>query len=287
MAVLSANDGSARPNQNYSQINGSTNDGISNYNSLQVQINRRLSRGLSFDLNYTWSHFLDDQDSSGFGSHAGPQTRILADAASNYSNSNFDIRNNFRGRVVYELPIGRGRQFFNKNYLVDEIFGGYQVASTIQLQSGNPFSVFAIGQNAYTEPGSTVNTYPNYSGLSLIPSAGRSNAEYFNPAAFTEPAPGTIGNVRRNSLYGPGLEYVNLSAGKKFDLYENVKLQIRIDATNAFNHPSFGNPSGNLNAIQSTFVGGPYSQAGFTGQGQIGNVTIGGRNLQGGLRLEF
>lgn len=142
-ALLSVNDGNARPNQNYNQINGSTNDAISNYNSLQAQISRRLSSGLSFDFSYTWSHFLDDQDSSGFGSRAGPISRQYADAPSNYSNSNFDIRNAFKGRILYEVPLGHGRQFFNHNYLVDAFLGGYQISSTMQLQSGNPFSLFA------------------------------------------------------------------------------------------------------------------------------------------------
>ncbi len=287
-ALLSVNDANARPTQNYNQINGSTNDAISNYNSLQAQINRRLSNGLSLDFSYTWSHFLDDQDSSGFGSRAGPISRQYADAPSNYSNSNFDIRNAFKGRIVYELPLGRGRQFLNHNELIDAVLGGYQVASTMQLQSGNPFSLFATNQNTYAEPGSGNSPFVNYSGAPFAPSGGRTLQEFYNPAAFTLPANGSFGNVRRNSLYGPGLEYVNISAGKKFDIYENVKLQIRLDATNAFNHPSFGNPNGNLNTGSTQQVGQPFSQAGsFNNASQITSVTVGGRNLQGGLRLEF
>jgi hypothetical protein len=287
-ALLSVNDGNSRPNQNYNQISGSTNDAISNYNSLQAEINRRLSSGLSFDFSYTWSHFLDDQDSSGFGSRAGPISRQYADAPSNYSNSNFDIRNAFKGRIVYELPVGRGRQFLNHNYLVDAILGGYQISSTMQLQSGNPFSLFATSQNTYAEPGSGNSPFVNYAGAPFAPPGGRSLREFYNPAAFSLPANGTFGNVRRNSLYGPGLEYVNISAGKKFNIYENVKLQLRIDATNAFNHPSFSNPNGNLNTGPAQQVGQPFSQTGsFNTSSQITGVTVGGRNLQGGLRLEF
>ncbi len=287
-ASLSVNDANARPNSNYQQINGSTNNAISNYNSLQAQVNRRLASGLSFNFNYTWSHFLDDQDSSGFGSRAGPISRQYADAPSNYSNSNFDVRNAFKGRIVYELPVGRGRQFFNHNILVDEILGGYQVSSTMQLQSGNPFSIFATNQNTYAEPGSGSSPFVNYSGLPLYTAGTRSIHEFYNPSAFTLPANGTFGNVRRNSVYGPGLEYVNISAGKKFDIHGNVKLQVRLDATNAFNHPSFGNPSGNLNNGPGQQPGQVFTQTGsFNTANQITSVTVGGRNLQGGLRLEF
>ncbi len=285
-ALLSVSN-TTRPNSNYAQINGSTNDAISNYNSMQAEVERRLSSGLSFDFSYTWSHFLDDQDSSGGGGHTGPQPRQYADAPSNYSNSNFDVRNAFKGRIVYEVPIGHGRQFFNHNYLVDALLGGYQVSSTLQLQSGNPFSIFAYSQNTYDEPGSTNTPFVNYSGSPLKLPGGHTNQEWFNPAAFTLPANGTFGNVRRNSVYGPGLEYVNISAGKRFSLYENVKLQIRLDATNAFNHPSFSNPSGNLITFTGQQPGQAYTQAGAGSGTLINGVTVGGRNLQGGVRLEF
>jgi hypothetical protein len=285
-ADLGPNDAQYRPNPNYTGIVGSTNNAISNYNSLQASVKRRLSQGLSFDFNYTWSHFLDDQDSSGWGSHSGPQTRQYQDAASNYSNSDFDVRNAFKGMVVYELPVGRGRAFLNQNWLLDEVLGGYQLSSTIQLTSGHPFSVSAVNANDYSVNGGA-QPFPNYSGLPLTPPGGRTNFEWYNPAAFTLPTNGTFGNVRRNSLYGPGIEYVNMSAGKKFDIHESVKLQIRLDATNVFNHPSFGQPNGNLTTTGDQQPGQPFQQAGFGTAGQITGVQVGGRNLQAGVRLEF
>ena len=286
-ALLSANDAQYRPNQNYISINGSTNNAISNYNAMQASVSRRLSKGLSFDFNYTWSHFLDDQDSSGWGSHSGPQPRQYEDAPSNYSNSDFDVRNAFKGRVVYELPIGHGRAFLNQNRILDEILGGYQVSSTMQLTSGNPFSVFAVTANDYSEPGGTGTPFPNYSGAPLRPAGKRSVFEFYNPAAFTLPTNGTFGDVRRNSLYGPGVELANISAGKKFDIHDNVKLQIRLDATNAFNHPSFGEPNGNLTTVSGQTAGQAFQQSSFGTNGQILSTTVGGRSLQAGVRLEY
>ncbi len=275
-----------RPNPFYTSIGGSTNDGISNYNSLQAQFNRRLTKGLSFDVNYTWSHFLDSQDSSGWGAHSGVVVRQYESAAQNYADSNFDVRNQLKARAVYELPVGKGRMFFNHNTLVDEIFGGYQVSTTLQLASGNPFSVISPVQDG-SEPGTGGhNPFPDYSGANIIPT-NRSVREWINPAAFQLPAALSFGNVGRNALRGPGTEVVNLSAGKKFDIYEKTKLQIRVDALNALNHPNFY--LGSYLTLQQSKGQGPgqaFSQAAFGNANQIGTVG-GARAVQAGVRLEF
>ena len=296
-ADLQPNDQQFRPNQNYNQIQGSTNDAISNYNSLQAQLNRRLSHGLSFGFNYTWSHFLDDQDSSGWGSREGPQTRVAQFAPQNYSNSNFDIRNSFKGLVTYQLPFGRGQQFLNHNFLLDEIFGGYNVSSTMQFTSGNPFSVTATTANTYSDVAQPFVNYAAGDGHNLIRVPGGHSAfEWFNPANFSVPANGTYGNVRRNSLYGPGLEQVNLTASKRFDIYESVKLQLRLDANNAFNHTSLGQPNGGLSFVGVNAAGQNIpAVAGDVYQGngigvtdpQIQSAKVTGRQLQAGIRLEF
>ena len=283
-ADVTLNNQKYRPNQNYQDINGSTNNGISNYNSLQTQIQRRFVRGLSFAANYTWSHFLDDQDSSGFGGRSGPVARQYADPGRNYGPSNFDIRNQFKARVVYELPVGKGRMFFNHNALVDEVLGGYQVSSTIQISSGNPFSVFS-GVLDGAEPGSQPNPFPDYSGQPLYP-AHKSVYEFFNPSAFQVGPLGGFGNVPRNALYGPGTKLVDISAGKKFDIHENVKLQLRLDATNAFNHPNFSIGNVILNNPATVVQGALFTEAGFGGTDQITSVGA-ARVLQAAFRLEF
>jgi len=90
---------SALPYPIYQGIGGDTFNGLSNYNSLQASISRRFASGFSLNLNYTWSHFLDDQDSSGYGGAAGTQTvQRSYDPAASYGSSNFDVRNAFKGR---------------------------------------------------------------------------------------------------------------------------------------------------------------------------------------------
>ena len=284
-AANALNNAKYRPNPNYIQIGGSTNDGFSNYNSLQAQLNRRLVRGLSFAANYTLAHFLDTQDSAAFGSRGGVNVRQYQFAFQNYSRSNFDIRNAVKARIVYELPVGKGRAFFNHNTLVDEVFGGYQVSTTVALQSGNPFSVISPVSDG-SEPGIGHNPFPDYSGKPLYP-ANKNHTEFIDPAAFQLPQPLSFGNVPRNALTGPGSAAVNISAGKKFDIYENVKLQLRVDALNALNHPNFA--FGSFLTLQqgpNQQPGQAFSQASF-GSGSQLSGGVGGRVLQGGLRLEF
>jgi hypothetical protein len=267
-----------RPYSQYGAIKGNLYNAISNYHSLQASITKRMSSGVSFAFNYVWSHFLDDQDSSGWGNREGAQAyQNASDPHANYSNSNFDVRNAFKGYVVYQLPFGKGKTFLNNNALLDEIIGGWQLSSTMVIQTGQPFTVYASGGDTYQKAGSQ---YPNWSGLSAQP-RHRTLDMWYDPAAFSKPAPGTFGNVRRNSLYGPGLDQVNLSAGKTFAIWESVQMQIRIDSANVFNHPSFNLPTGNLAS--------PDANGRYTGPttNQITSTTVGGRTVQLGARLSF
>ena len=268
-----------RPNANFQGISGSTNNAISNYNSLQASVTERMTRGLSLSFSYVWSHFLDDLDSSGWGSRAGEQPFQLANnPAANYSNSNFDVRHAFKGYAVYQLPFGRGKQFLNGSQLLDEVVGGWQVSGTVVLQTGNPFTVYSDQAN-YTQAGST---FPNRNpGVSWKP-AHQSIQNWYNAGAFLRPADGTFGNVRRNSLYGPGLNVFNFSAAKSFTVPygEGIKVEFRADAQNVFNHPSFGNPSTGLGG--SSGPGTPY-----TSTSSISSLTVNGRNLQLALHVSF
>jgi len=268
-----------RPYPNFQNINGSTNNAISNYNSFQASVTQRMTRGLSMSFNYVWSHFLDDLDSSGWGSRAGEQPFQLANnPGANYSNSNFDVRHAFKGYAVYQLPFGRGKQFLSSNQILDAVVGGWQVSGTVVLQTGNPFTVYSDQAN-YTQAGST---FPNRNpGVNWKPS-NQSINNWYNPAAFLRPADGTFGNVRRNSLYGPGLKEFNMSAAKAFTVpyREGIKFELRADAQNVFNHPSFGYPANGLGG--SSGPGTPY-----TNKTQISSLTVNGRNLQLGMRVTF
>jgi hypothetical protein len=281
----------AIPYQNFAggSITGYTNNAVTNYNSLQAQITRRYASGVSFNFNYVWSHMLDSGDSSGWGSHAGPLSYQNAySPKANYASSNFDVRNAFKGNVVYQLPFGKGKPYLSQGTLLNEVAGGWQVSGTIVLTTGNPFSL--TGDQLTNANGG--GSYPNWSGASPKV-AHKSITTWYNPGAFSRPANGTFGNVGRNVLYGPGIDVTTLSAHKEFALLEawhhDVKLQLRIDAYNAFNHPSFGSPDGVLTGSaesSNSVTGEPYTGT-SDGTYQINSVTVGGRSVQLGARLNF
>jgi hypothetical protein len=284
---FSSNDSQFRPYPIYQGISGSTNNAISNYNSLQASVTKRMSSGVSLSFNYVWSHMLDTQDSSGWGSRAGPQNwQIANDVAANYSNSNFDIRSAFKGYAIYELPFGRGRRFLNNNFLADEVIGGWQLSGTLYLSTGTPYSVYGTQAN-YQLAGTMfpnwvpgVNPKPAHRSARCEAGSGPQTGclnEWFNPAAFSQPAAGAFGNVRRNILYGPGTNTVDLSMFKEFSLpWEGIKIKLSCAATNAFNHPAFSNPGGGLQG--SPGVGQPYSWYTSVNGQQVGTQQISGVN---------
>jgi hypothetical protein len=247
---------------------GGTYNAVSNYNSLQASLTRRLSSGLQFNANYTWSHMLDTMDSSGWGGSGGIETYQSAyDPSANYGSSNFDVRNAFKGYAVYDLPIGHGEPFLNSSRTLDEIIGGWQIAPTIVWTSGNPFTPVMANNTSYSQAGAQ---YPNQIG---DPHSGRQTlSQWFNSSAYEAPVPGTFGDARRNSLYGPDYFDSNLALGKIFHMERGINVQIRGEATNVINHPSFGLPNSNL------------------GPGEVNNITgvsVGGRTMQLYGRISF
>ena len=282
-ASLSANDQNLRPFPQFGSINATGTvpheNAVSNYNSLQATIDKRFSHGFNFSFDYVWSHFLSDIDSSGWGSHAGTQNvQNSFDPAANYGNSNFDVRNAFKGSALYELPFGKGRQFLNSSGLLDAFIGGWQTSGTIVLQSGQPFTpTMASGTNSFSLAGNNFAWYPNQIGNPILSHRGVS--QWFNEAAFAVPASGTFGNVRRNQLFGPGFDLINLSLGKTFDIWEQVRMQIRVDADNAFNHPNFSEPSTNLQVGSNGAI--------TTGTSQITGLSNPTRALQLSARITF
>jgi hypothetical protein len=286
--LLSPNDKAFRPYPQFGNLKGSTNDAISNYNSLQATIQKRMANGLSFNFSYVWSHFLDTIDSSGWGSRAGAQNYQRSFRPGlNYGNGNFDIRNAFKGYAVYQFPFGKGRKFLNNNTLLDAIVGGWQGTGSLVVQSGQPFTVSMATNNSYAL-GQDMQWYPNLIGNPRLSSHGAKHGtnQWFNEAAFAVPTAGTFGNTGRNIQNGPGLSQTNFSLGKTFAIVERVHLQIRADARNIFNHPSFNLPTtgGNQGSAQLV-VNKDGSIA--TGTSTIRSVTVGGRTMQLGARVSF
>jgi hypothetical protein len=261
----------ARPYPNFQSIGGNNLVGISNYNALQATIEKRMTSGLQFNFNYTWSKFLNETDACAWNCGTFTVQNMYV-PSKNYGPSDFDIRNMFKGRVIYVVPVGQGQRFLNNNSIPAQILGGWQTSATIQYQSGNPFTVVMANNNSYSQSGSQYpNVVPGVSPWSGKVRTVGPNGNWFNEAAFAQPAPGTFGNSSRDSLYGPHLSNVNFSLGKNFPIWKTT-LQIRADATNVFNHPSFGLPNSNI---------GPGQQSTIT------YVTVGGRTMQLLAKISF
>ena len=279
---LAVNDQQFRPYPTYGAINVSgtapNENSISNYNSLQAGIEQRMSHGLNYSFNYVWSHFLSDMDTSGWGSRSGSQSWQNAyNPHDNYGNSNFDVRNAFKGHALYQLPFGQGKQFLNNSRVLDAVIGGWQVSTLLVIQSGQPFTpVMSNNQNSYASGGGGFQWYPNVIGNPVL--ANRGPKQWFNEAAFAVPTSGTFGNERRNQLTGPALSTVNLSLSKTFAIREGMGLQIRADADNVFNHASFALPNNNLSLTGSAVS---------TGTSNITNTTVPMRNMQLMARFSF
>ncbi len=219
---------------------------ITNYNALQLELRKQTSFGLMGDINYTWSKMLDDQDTSGWGSHYG--NAYYQDAynpSANYAPSNFNTPQMFKGYLVYILPVGSGHSLMNHG-IGDAVLGGWKASSMFLAQSGTPFTVImASATNAGALDGYW---YPNRVGNPHV--QNRSINEWFNQLAYATPATNTFGTNGRNSLYGPDLTDIDFSLGKSFGIpgWESAHFEIRMDATNFINHPSFGPPNNQLSA---------------------------------------
>jgi hypothetical protein len=187
----------------FPSFGGSTNliyGGISEYNSLQLQMEKRFSHGVSFRSTYTWSHALDDAADPLGGGIGNYRDINLIPMRQEMTNTDSDTRHRFTFNGYYKLPFGRGESHLsNDSRVVDTLFGGWAVNLTYQLQSGNPFTVGTANQtndvggsqnailigNAFA-PGGT----PNATNPSIAcPTSVRNKTHWYNPCAFANPLP--------------------------------------------------------------------------------------------------
>ncbi len=280
-----------RPYQGYGDITLHQMGGTSNYNSLQVGLNRRFARGLFFGTAYTWSKALTTVSGDGDFIRIDGNTRLA-----NYGPAGFDRRHNFTLNYIYEVPgvsryLGRA-----DNSVTRAIFNGWQISGITRFQSGGPYAVgFNVpninNQNitgSYTE-GARVN-------LSGDPMQGTSDDPYnrLNPAAFSVPEVGSIGlGAPVNYLTGPGVNSWDMSLQKSFSFKEKLRLQLRADAFNVFNHTQFDGINSNItftNLTDRTPTNLPFNADGSlrdrNGFGTVANARD-PRIMQLVLRLQF
>ncbi|HEY6372062.1 MAG TPA: TonB-dependent receptor [Candidatus Sulfotelmatobacter sp.] len=236
---------------NLGQIQGLTDLGWSEYNSLQVKLTKRVSKNLNFLANWTYSHAMDNGPAPfdlGHINSDNPQNPY--DLNAEIASSDFDVRHSFNFSGLYHLPFGRGQKFFgNWGRAEDLIMGGWQFNGILGMRTGTPVNVIANGGSKAC-PG----VRPDIVGDPTIPKGQRTLAKYFNTAAFA-PNPGgqcTPGDTSRNILTGPGFVNADVSLFKDFAITEGARLQTRFEFFNVTNSPHFANPNSDLSQ-SSTF----------------------------------
>jgi len=224
-----------------------TNDGNTDYNSLELSLRRRMSTGVSYSLGYTFSHGLAD-----FGDNltAGPLPQNAYNYAAEMSNSNLDIRSRFVGNFIWDLPFGQGRRFLSNPGAASRWLGGWQLNGIVTLQTGSPYTVTAANDGLL---GFTHAVYADcvgdpFAGATTDPNSYTTTGFLINPAAFAQPAPGTFGTCAPRKFHGPGIQMVDLSLFKDFRFTEHWYLQFRTEFFNSFNHPNFANPSADISS---------------------------------------
>jgi outer membrane receptor protein involved in Fe transport len=265
-----------QPFPQYTSIDGHQFDGYSNYNALQLRAVKRYSHGLSFQVNYSFSKLLDTGTGSGH-SDAVDVWQNAYNVSANYGLSTLDATHNFNGFVSYELPIGEGRMV-PLHGVLNEAIGGWRISTVFQARSGIPFTPTVGTDTSGSLAGScfcSFALFPNRIGSGQL--ANPTVNEWFNPAAFTVPAPNTFGDSGRNILRGPNYVDFDVSLGKGFRIREGMRLEVRADAFDALNHPNFNLPNSSI-------------VPGSTTVGQITSTTTNGgpdRIIQLGARFTF
>jgi hypothetical protein len=234
------------PNPNFYAADLITNAGDSDYNALQLQFQRRLSRGLQALASYSWSHSIDTASAGSLGTGSNALSALNSNI--NRGPSDFDIRNAFSTALTYNVPAPEGNAF------ALAIFRGWSTENIIQARSATPVDVYYSGFSQLSN-GFVTNVRPDVVAGQPIYLYGRQypGGKAFNPVAFTTPPldpltgfPVNQGDLPRNALRAFGAIQWDFAVHREFPIHESLKLQFRAEMFNVLNHPNFGPPVGDL-----------------------------------------
>jgi len=256
----------------------------SSYNALQVGLTHRASANLVYQFAYTWSHCIDSAytyGGLGFNNVTSAITNPY-DWNADKGNCSFDLRHNISFNAVYMFP-------FKGNRLKE----GWQLSGITSWHTGTNFSV---GEGDQADLGNTFDTErPNYTpnahGCNNNVYANQTPTQWFNESCFQASTYGTVGNLGRNVMVGPGYAETDISVTKNTRVNEKMTLQFRAEIFNIFNHPNFSVPDGAIINPGVNNVGPNTSYSGLgaqiTSQVGSGGLPDVARQTQFSLKLMF
>ena len=265
--------GTSLNNANIAQVDAQSH---SMYNGLWVTATRGFSHGVQFLFTYNWTK---SRDLNSLGSQGGYALQDSYNPQTSLGLSDFDVRHRIAANVVYDVPmLAHIRHLDNQRF-----FGGFRLSGIEQWQTGNPVNV----TNTSTYTGISGLIHPNLVGT-VVKTKIETNAavRFFSAPVCTTIVAGCVfqntttgfGNVGRNSIEGPGFSNLDVSLEKNTKITEKVNLQLRVDAFDVANHPSFANPSGSSTSSAfgtSTATRFPVADSGSSRQLQlVGKVTF-------------
>jgi hypothetical protein len=280
--------GLPRPNRSFSAIETKSSDGDSWYNAMVAELRRASSRGLSFQIAYTFSRNLDTTQASTFFSDATNGTvSAFPEFGRDYNKGLADVhaKHNLVANLAYDLPFAREAQGLAKALLAN-----WQIAAIGQYRSGPPLTAFVQTNRSRSLWSPSQAPGIGFDRPDLAPGRSSESAvlgtpeQWFDPTAFVLQPAGQLGNLGRGTLVGPDLRTVDLSLLKRIPwarLGNGGRIDMRVEAFNVFNRANFGIPS--LNA----FAGQRDGEAPLATFGRIRTTSTSARQVQLSLRVLF
>jgi hypothetical protein len=255
-----------------------------NYNALQAQLQGRLHNGMSYQLSYTWSRCMTN--SQGFFGEGGQSSAPSAWWQNTYNPKGesgacyYNVKGDFTGYVIYDLPFGRGKQFgTNMSKVADAVVGGWRLSVIPTFRGGFPLTLSSNNDHSGT------NSFQNRPDCVASPHVlhkqpignGLLGYRWFDPNSYAEPRDGYFGNCSVSSVYGPGEQNIDGNLAKTFKIRESQNVEFRAEFINALNHTILDAPSnGGINSLNPD--GGTIGQV---------NSSEGARNIQFALKYNF
>jgi hypothetical protein len=259
------------------QISGTASNGNQSYNALQAVFQRRLSQGLSFQANYTWSKCLSDSigyyGGSGQAAPTSAYWQNLYNKASQWGPCFYDVEHIFSGYVTYDLPFGHNRMFGkNINGFANAILGDWQINAITSFHTGFPLTINATDQSGTKARSARADCIAPavVNGNVNAPALLGGGYQWFSPASFATPKAGTFGSCGVGTVRGPGLHTVDLSISKLFPTTEHQNLELRGEFINVSNTPILNAPNRTIGSLLG-----------------IINSSQGPRNIQLALKYNF